>query len=775
MRYVMRESRGVVVLVVLFLSGLVSVASAGAAGSCSNETVRAEQGSTFLPDCRAYELVSPGSNPLVGSEAAEGAEAERASVTGEGIAYASRYPAVGASRSGFDYLARRGSGGWSVEEVEPQSSPEAAEELLCEPYVYFSADLSRSVLSDGWDIAEQKPGESYCQSSEEQLAAGAPAGYGNLYYREGSGPYSLVNVTPNTAVPANARLQDASEDLGHVLFSEEAKLTGIGTGEEAPAGYDLYEWSGGTVRLVTFLPNGKPVEGRLADGGNHKEGGGTYEGYPFALAPDTHAMSVDGERVFFYAEHEGSLGLYLREHAMRAQSVVYSSGPNVGKVNGEQCEEPAKACTIEIDVSHGVGASGGGVFWDASVDGSRVFFADERNLTAGAGAATEEPDLYEYDVVTKALVDVTPEALAGGPANARGFSGASEDGSYLYFVADGAFVSTHENGEKDIAQAGKPNLYLYHEGTLTFIATLRGESGHYPSEQDFSDWQEEGMNTNKGELSARVSPNGIYIGFTSINEVTHFNNTDASTHKSDKEIFLYDAADNGLVCVSCVPGERPSGNTELPLASRFSQKPFGVPAYLSRNVLDDGRVFFTTPNALIPSLDTNGEEDVYEYEEGQVHLISGGKGSGGSVFYDASESGNDVFFVTGQSLVAADKDGYDSIYDARVGGGFEAESAAVEPEPCKSEEGCRAPAHEAPSEQFPASSTLAGPGNLLAPSPKPEEVAKRALTRAQKLANALKACKRKPKSRRKSCEAQARKRFGGNTKSKAKAKKKGAR
>ena len=77
--------------------------------------------------------------------------------------------------------------------------------------------------------------------------------------------------------------------------------------------------------------------------------------------------------------------------------------------------------------------------------------------------------------------------------------------------------------------------------------------------------------------------------------------------------------------------------------------------YQSRVLSDQGRVFFDSADALVPQ-DTNGREDVYEYEPqgvgscaragGCVSLISSGTSSEESVFLDASETGNDVFFLT---------------------------------------------------------------------------------------------------------------------------------
>ena len=184
------------------------------------------------------------------------------------------------------------------------------------------------------------------------------------------------------------------------------------------------------------------------------------------------------------------------------------------------------------------------------------------------------------------------------------------------------------------------------------------------------------------------------------------------------------------------------------------------------------------------------KEKVYEYEPngvgschseaGCVGLISSPTAKHESAFLDASENGNDVFFLTAERLVQQDVDESFDVYDARV---CEPSSpcltapAAGSP-PCEEtvENPCRGPAvgHE---ETFPppASTTSSGSGNLpqqqvlsvkvaVTPPPPPKP-----LTRAQQLAKALKVCKAdKKKSKRVACESRARKKYGPKTAAKAK-------
>jgi hypothetical protein len=99
---------------------------------------------------------------------------------------------------------------------------------------------------------------------------------------------------------------------------------------------------------------------------------------------------------------------------------------------------------------------------------------------------------------------------------------------------------------------------------------------------------------------------------------------------------------------------------------------------------------------------------------GCVDLISSGVAKEESVFLDASETGDDVFFLTSAQLAAADSDGVPDVYDARVDGGF----PVPQPPPACEGDACQSPV-AAPNDPTPGSLTYQGPGNpvpLLTPS-----------------------------------------------------------
>jgi hypothetical protein len=284
--------------------------------------------------------------------------------------------------------------------------------------------------------------------------------------------------------------------------------------------------------------------------------------------------------------------------------------------------------------------------------------------------------------------------------------------------------------------------------------------------------------------------------------LTGYDNRDAVSGQLDEEDYLYHASSNGLVCASCNPtGARPvgafgsqeralngflDGNVLLnrwvaaSIPGWTGTADYGEDAlYQSRYLSDSGRLFFDSSDALVPQ-DVNGTTDVYEYESpgvggcervsatfgeasgGCVALVSSGGSPEESVFLDASENGDDVFFETTAGLVPQDYDGAYDVYDAHV---CSAQSPCVLPPPalpppCVTEASCRpAPVSQPSIFGEPSSATFSGAGNVVVSPPAPA-VGSKSVTRSQKLTRALAACRKVKKARKRVlCERQARRRY----------------
>lgn len=122
----------------------------------------------------------------------------------------------------------------------------------------------------------------------------------------------------------------------------------------------------------------------------------------------------------------------------------------------------------------------------ASVNGSRVFFTSRVELTNDADTGPEDnaANLYEYDFEKpegEHLSDLTVDTVDPDGAGVLGLVTASEDGSYVYFVAEGV-LTNGKNSEGRGPVAGQPNLYLSRGGVVSFIATLapRVGGGEFP-------------------------------------------------------------------------------------------------------------------------------------------------------------------------------------------------------------------------------------------------------------------------------------------------------
>jgi hypothetical protein len=741
-------------------------------------TTQLAGGQLTLPDGRAWELVSPPDK--LGAEifSLSSSYVTQSSAAGGALTYVTSMPTEpdpGGNLEHVQVLARRGSEGWSSHDMSlPQAT--AAGLTQASEYSAFSTDLMEAYVEPVGSFvplselaSERTPyvrGQASCDAAGEGTSSGC---FVPLLTKENVPPETHFGGDPSLHTGAVRFAGAATPDVRHVILgtNEPVSLTRVA----APAGA-LYEWSAGMpatseLPLVSVLPpeeGGTPVTG--VPGGNGETGLNARR-----------AISSDGARVFW--EDTDNHHLYMRD--TRREATVRLDAPQPGAPSG--------------------GSEAAAHFQTASNDGSLVFF------TGGAlTAQSAVGDVFVCDIVEEerapacALTDVTPIHL-GENANVEGvIPGASNDGTYVYFVATGV-QSGEANATGEHAVPGANNLYLAHydaagkrwEGPR-FIARL--------SANDRSDWSSPQGGAFSGDLSkltSGVSGDGRYLAFMSNRALTGYDSHDARSGAADEEVYLYDAQANRIVCASCDPtGARPTGHevgvneaglvdAQVPPGTWVAANipgwtpwgSLGQAIYQSRYLANDGRLFFNSASALVPQ-DANGNEDVYEFEPagvggctasavtfskhtgGCVAIISSGSASGESAFLDASETGDDVFFMTAERLVPQDVDTALDVYDAHVCSPSSpcTTPPAVAP-PCATADACRqAPLPQSGVFGAAGSATFAGAGNLV-PSGSGVPVRVKPLTRAQLLARALRACHAdRNRRKRRLCEARARKRYG---------------
>jgi len=726
--------------------------------TCPNASIRGLQSAQYLPECRAYELVSPADKE--GGNITGSPSKTRAASNGNAVEFTSLTAfgdAVGAGAIGTEYIAQRGLEGWFTHAITPVQSAPYFPLRYGRYWGDFSSDLSTGFFYSSQAIDDSEPFTSdraklYLRT--DLLSAGRGT------YRLLSGCAVCAEIGPlppreySPFAELDPGLAGASEDFHHVIFESEDRLT-----REAPAtGVKLYEWVDGSVRLAGILPDRacatppcvakESVAGMGASRSNRRE----------RNAFTNNTISRDGSRIVFTAEpvvESEVIGLY--GGTGRSLNAAGSAGNLYLREDGTR--------TVQLNVSERSASAPPdpagwrpGAFMGASRDDSKIFFATEQALTdedPDPAAGAVGVDLYMYDVnapaghhltlITRSEPGVENHRVDYVPA-------VSEDGSYVYYERDsGADV----------------HLYVWHDGTTRLIA-------HVSLEGSMS-WGGSGIYGGPSQDVFRASPDGRHIVFAahgreiaeSLGYDTHNQRCESVAPTSDcVEVYVYSYDTNRFACASCDPsGERPMADNTvsyLPTASIVSNSPDtslgAVTSHLSRVMSDDGSMlFFDTVDPLVRQ-DTNGKRDVYEYDTvtGKVSLISSGRAGQDSYFLTTTPSGNDVFFITAEQLVKADFDGSYDLYDARVEGGMPAQNMAP-PALCGGDD-CQGPAKSAPVFSLPSSLTFEGQGN-------PAQAATRLASHRAKgstsgrLRRALKACRKKGK-RRLSCERAARRRSG---------------
>ena len=683
------------------------------APDCANDAFRTAPSSN-LPDCRAYEMVSPlekGNADVALWVARSGLvprlyELDQSAVSGNAFAFTSATAFGDAEGAAFvtEYLARRGEDGWASDSISSPRTvpPVGAEPLLGGEFQGFSEDLCMAWLR---------------HYSVAPLAEGAVAGYPNLYRREncsGSGTYEALTTGPPSNRSADkylgVRWHGASQDGSHAIFTANGKLhpqaPNVGAFESL-----LYEHTPEGLRFVCYLPSGNPSPLSCTAGTGAGNNGGNES--------STHnAISADGTKIFWSAA-SGAPG---PGSGIPGQIYARIEGTQTIKVSGVKSTDPAW-------------------YWTAADDGSKVIFA--------FASGTLKDELYEFDLQTE-----TAQLIAKG---VLGPLGASEDASRIYFASS---EDLDGGGE---ASKGARNLYLYQadesggEGSFTFIMALAKEDvGQF-------DEQPGPIDELPVQRSARISPDGLHAVFVSMASPTPtgYDNLDTVSSQNAQEAYLYDAVEEELRCISCNPsGARPvaedlgadsGGDHDWAAARIQGWEALGhAPRILSG---DGARAYFESFEALAPR-DTNGTWDVYQWEEagkggctgaldtfspaaqGCIDLISSGDSPAESIFLDADPSGENVFFGTLSSLVKADY-GLNDVYDARVGGGFPDPTRETE---CEGE-ACQSPPPPPPA-VTPSSEAFEGPQN---PSTKPKRKRCKAGTRKVKRGGKVRCVKKKAK------------------------------
>ena len=687
----------------------VSTHAAPTRSSCDNEAFRFGAG-VLLPDCRAYELVSPvdknggdvdgyefegfDPDPVAASKAID-----QSALEGGALTYTATNAFADPESAPFvsQYLATRQAGSdgaqWRNEAIDPREEGGVVNGTgnVNPEFKAFSSDLR-----SGWLASE----------SGLALAPCAVSGYSNLY-RRNSGDGFLEAMCSADEEPEENRLypevQGVSEDGSHTVFRVNEALNGTGAVEGLEGRWQLYENAGGVVRLISVLPNGTAYAGNSSAGSENSEGAGY--GSDGRLDTVAGAVSRDGKRVYWSRTPEllevpiAPGPIYLRLNADRPQ------------MEGGECGEAAvEACTLPV--SDTVAPGKRARFWGAASDGSMAIFTITEGPLAG--------NLYEYRLASQSSILIAKEVV--------GVAGAGKNLARFYFASKEALDGA--------AQAGSPNLYLDENGSLTFIATLADED---VSEGGVQGYPSPVAAAPRSQIS-RVSGNGRYIAFVSAGRLTSYDNTDAGSERPDREVYIYEAGGK-LLCASCNPsGQRPAG-ADLTKANHPGGTPplwtaAWIPSYQAQldprhPLSEDGkRLFFNSVDPLLPR-DNNGVQDVYEWEApgsgtcttsspeyssqngGCISLISSGEGSRESEFVDASGDGTDVFIRTETSLSPRDP-GLVDIYDARAGGG---EAPPAPPAPSCEGDSCQSPS-AAPGFREGASATYDGPGNPKIVKPK---------------------------------------------------------
>jgi hypothetical protein len=379
-------------------------------------------------------------------------------------------------------------------------------------------------------------------------------------------------------------------------------------------------------------------------------------------------LSEDGRVIFFGKDYSsGCYGPLARVGGVRTIDMSASQCTRGAGDPDGPCNAPARVSFVGF-----------------ARDGSRAFMTTTQQLVNGDTDATN--DLYACDIPAGTIAAELPvntcpnlrQLFAGvaGGADVESVVRIAEDGSRVYFVAHGVLAANHGANDQT-AVAGAHNLYVWETdaehpaGHTTFMARLVAPGDVV------------------GNSTTQITPDGRYLVVNTTEQLV--SSGPAADTDSAADVYRYDAQTGQWLRLS-TDSTGSGGNAE---AIAF--------VWFYDALTDDGQtVVFTTNEALAPA-DTNSNQDVYAWHEGQVSLISP---EGGGTDPGISSSGTDIFFKSSRHVTAADNDTNPDVFTARIGGGFDLR----EPAPCEGE-GCSG-APSPPPGLSPGAGGLGGQGDV---------------------------------------------------------------
>jgi hypothetical protein len=689
------SSAGGAALVALLLAALalalamLAPGNASAEEACSNAALRFGP-SANLPDCRAYELVTPGvkedNSFLFGTYGFP---------DGEHVFFSSILPLPGAKNGSEERaLSSRTPAGWMTTPLTVAQGHGVYQGPNNTGQVSFTSDFSAGFI--GTTFAAD-PRDQNIRSDVYRVDI--PSGSASLESLPDTGPMAeaLYGYSEDEEAPLGSFVEGNSADGSHVFFETLSHLptaSGTPVDTHVAGAAELYERYDEHTYAVGVLPDGSvdPCGAEVGDGGG--------VAWNYDDEDRAGAVSPDGSNVVFHTNDVIPATPECPSFSGQFKNESAGGGLYLREDNGTP-----QARTVQLP---------GKFYLGRTADGLTVL------STGGPGGNAEGEPIYEYNVPTGQVTVVGHGALIAY----------SDDGSVVYYVTHAA--------ENEPYLSGESQLEVYDHGVTK---TVPGAGAEYAG-----GLYSQGQSSGGPSQLPVTTPDGSKILFRDRADLAGFDTFGPTCAEGPRpgncaEAYIYDLSSGSFTCVSCNPSGAPplanvflySITTEIALFSSPS------PPLLSE---DGSRAFFQTTEALVPQ-DTNGANDVYEWENGHIYLISSGQGgeygvSGqggggiggltGSELVGASSNGDDVFFVTTDRLVPQDEEDSRAIYDARVGGGFPYTPPG---HGCDSGQ-CQGPQTPAPVFAPPASSTFVGVGNPVWEASEPVAKAKKVAHPARK-------------------------------------------